>query len=246
MPLTDRVRAAWVALSGPACGEPELDLDGASRFLRAHSRAHERGGDLADWDAFVEAAGKLYAVPATSAGVQVMTLHKAKGLEFDTVIMPGLAAKSGQDDDPPLRWRVRERDGGGRALLVAPLHARAGAASAPDPIYRYLRGLDAIETEAELGRLLYVGCTRARRRLHLVAVPGVREEPGSPPRWAQPKKGTAWALMHAALEQATPRAEPPLEAAAADDTRVRAAPLLWRLPRGLDRAGAATRLGGGG
>ena len=60
-----------------------------------------------------------------------MTLHRAKGLEFDTVILPGLARPPRQEDDPPLRWRLREQRRRRRArMLVAPLHARVGATAA--------------------------------------------------------------------------------------------------------------------
>ena len=90
LPLVDRVRAAWIALGGPACGDGALDLAGADRYF-TELAAHERGGDVPDWDAFVEAAGKLYAMPehAPAGVVEAMTLHKAKGLESDTVNLPG-------------------------------------------------------------------------------------------------------------------------------------------------------------
>lgn len=211
LPLTDRVRAAWIALDGPACGEGDVDLDGANRYF-ATLAAHEHGGDVPDWAGFVEAAGKIFAVPSIPpiGGVQVMTLHRAKGLEFDTVILPGLARPPRHEDDPPLRWRLRERgEGAATRMLVAPLHARVGATRQSDPVYAYLRGLDAVEGRAELGRLLYVGCTRAKRRLHLVAVPAIKEATAKAPRqWAEPRKGSAWSRLAPALAAALP-GEPP-------------------------------------
>ncbi len=238
LPLVDRVRAAWIALGGPACGDGALDLAGADRYF-TELAAHERGGDVPDWDAFVEAAGKLYAMPehAPAGVVEVMTLHKAKGLEFDTVILPGLTRIAPKDDDPPLRWRLREREGGHRALLVAPLHARVGARQQPDPGFQYLRSLDAIEGVAELGRLLYVGCTRSKRRLHLVAVPAIKAATTKSPRcWADPPSRSAWARLAPALA-ATLSAQPPPEsddsgpaATAEDPWRACSAPPLERLP----------------
>ena len=43
---------------------------------------------------------KLFATPdvLADASLQLMTIHKAKGLEFDTVILPGLSRIPSQDD----------------------------------------------------------------------------------------------------------------------------------------------------
>ena len=89
-------------------------------------------------------------------------MHKAKGLEFDTVILPGLARGKSRSDTPLLRWRTR-RNG----LMVGLAKPRGGE---HDGVYEYLRRLAADEDGAELARLAYVACTRAKRRLALVAV----------------------------------------------------------------------------
>ena len=91
-----------------------------------------------------------------------MTLFRAKGLEFDTVIIPGLART------PPARRHELSCAGDARpqGLLLASVGGRGGGGN---PVYDYLKWLAATEAEHELGRMLYVGVTRARRRLHLVA-----------------------------------------------------------------------------
>ena len=61
--------------------------------------------------------------PMSTTRVQVMTLHRAKGLEFDTVIMPGLARTQRSRDAEVLRWRAREQ-----GLLLAPARRRGGEA----------------------------------------------------------------------------------------------------------------------
>ena len=211
--LAQRARAAWLALGGPACGEGPVDVAGAERFFALLAR-HERGGDLADWDAFAAATGRLFAEPdpRVTSSVQVMTVHKAKGLEFDTVIMPGLDRTGGRGDEPALRWKQREH-GSDKVLLLAPLRAREGALSEPDPVYQYLKSLDAAEDAAERGRLLYVGCTRARRRLHLVAVLGVKPaEDDQPAQWRDPGKRSALARLWPALHADVPL--PPADAVA--------------------------------
>ena len=210
--LARRVRAAWLALGGPACGNGAIDDAGAERFFALLAQ-HERAGDLSDWDAFTTATAKLYAEPEpqTACKVQVMTLHKAKGLEFDTVILPGLARPTGRGDEPALRWKQREH-GAEQALLLAPLRAREGLLSEPDPVYRYLMALDATEAAAERGRLLYVGCTRAKRRLHLVAALGVMPpNDDQPAQWRNPGRNTALARLWPALHAKVPL--PPANAA---------------------------------
>jgi hypothetical protein len=48
---------------------------------------------------------------------------------------------------------------------MAPIHATGGD---PDPIYEYLKKIDAIKARHESGRLLYVAATRAKSELHLL------------------------------------------------------------------------------
>ena len=181
----------------------------------------ERGGDLADFETFIDAAGRLFAEvrDAAKPTVQVMTLHKAKGLQFGAVILPGLDCVARHGDSPLLRWKVREHDGE-RTLMLAPLRPRIGARSDADPVYAWLGRLDAAEEAAELGRLLYVGATRAKRRLHLLAVAAreTKAQPGDVTgAWKRPRHGSALERLWDALGMRLP-APPALaaERAAAD------------------------------
>ena len=113
--------------------------------------------------------------------VRVMTIHQAKGLEFATVYVPGLAGARGPSrifpDGRPgenalgnssaLPWWLREDDEG------FPPIATARMADIDEVIRR--RKLD------EEWRLLYVACTRAQRRLVCSAAhwyPGAAEPQG--------------------------------------------------------------------
>ncbi len=221
-----RVRAAWLALGGPACTPSTLDRAGADRVF-ALIAEHERGGDLPDHEAFVAMAAILFGEPRGRVpdAVQVMTLHRAKGLEFDVVILPGLDLETGGNDPPLLRWKVREHNDA-PTLVLAPMRARAGPRAEQDPVYEWLTALDNAEENAELGRLLYVGATRARRRLHLTAVATTGADGRD---WKRPPRGSALERVWDAIGD-RPQATHAFEANAAD---IRVPPLrqyLVRLP----------------
>jgi ATP-dependent exoDNAse (exonuclease V) beta subunit len=165
--LRERVAGAWFALSGPACVEDTTDLEDAEIYFD-YLESNEDAGEIADPAAFEDGLAELYALPDLQADerLQIMTIHKAKGLEFDTVIVPGLGRAPRADDARLFLWMEQPRGNGGAAdLLLAPIQ-ETGADD--DPIYHWLRKLEAEKERFEAGRLLYVAATRARQRLHLL------------------------------------------------------------------------------
>jgi len=165
-PLRTRVAGAWFALSGPACVEDATDLEDAEIYFD-HVEAHEEAGEITDPAVFEEGLDDLYALPDLQAGdeLQIMTIHKAKGLEFDTVILPGLGRAPRADDPRLLAWMEQPCVDRTTDLLLAPIR-ETGADE--DLIYRWLRSIEAEKERLESGRLLYVATTRAKRRLHLL------------------------------------------------------------------------------
>jgi ATP-dependent helicase/nuclease subunit A len=218
--LVRRVRGAWLALGGGATLDEAIDLDAAEHFF-ALLAAHEAAGDIPDWSAFVAALDQLPLAPAagSAARVQVMTLHRAKGLEFDAVIMPGLGRVPRRNEPEVLRWRVRPQ-----GLLLAPSRARAGD---DDPIYAYLGDLASVEERAELARLLYVGCTRAKSRLHLTAKLASGLDADGAPVWKPPVAGSALASLWGAIGD---RIDPPRLGERDETATAASPPLLSRFP----------------
>jgi ATP-dependent exoDNAse (exonuclease V) beta subunit len=189
--LRDRVEGVWLALGGPACIDSETDLEDAEIYLDELERL-ERAGDLDDLAALDESLRELYALPdveATDDDLQIMTIHKAKGLEFGTVIVPGLDKGPGRGYSPLFLWK--ERFGG---LLLAPIK-ETGAED--DPAYRYLRNLELEAEDTEAARLLYVAATRAENRLHLLACTKCDDQGDLKPPHARSLLARAWPVAQA-------------------------------------------------
>jgi len=166
-PLRTWLEGIWLALGGPALLADPGDADNLPSYFDLLER-HQLGGSLRDWDAFEEAVQSLYAAPRADADprLQVMTLHKSKGLEFDRVIIPGLDRGSNRDDKQLLLWQERLNRAGQSRLMLGPL-APTGAEE--DELYDFMRQEAKLRRDYEDTRLLYVGCTRAIKQLHLLS-----------------------------------------------------------------------------
>jgi ATP-dependent helicase/nuclease subunit A len=115
---------------------------------------------------------------ASDYGVQLMSIHKSKGLEFEVVIVPDLQAPCGRNDFKLLSWLERGLEhaddaGGITEFLVAPLPSKGTESGKAkrwvDRVYRQ-------RESQEMRRILYVAATRAREELHLFARPAYKVE----------------------------------------------------------------------
>ena len=163
--LREWVEGVWMALGGPACAATQTGLENATAFFDLLEEMD--GGGVLDVAAFEERIQNLYGHPDSLAddSLQVMSIHKAKGLEFDVVIVPGLGRRTRSDESRLMLWLERPRLRGAPDLLLAPIHA-TGAGE--DQTYEYLKLIEKRKSELEAGRLLYVAATRAKSELHLL------------------------------------------------------------------------------
>ena len=187
-PLRLWIEGIWLALGGPALIAEAEDRDEIPRFFQLLEQ-HQYGGGVRDWEAFEQGLQKLYAAPKADANprLQVMTLHKSKGLEFDTVIIPELDRTGAGNDKELLLWQQRINRRGERRLLLGPL-APTGAET--DPLYQFISNESKLRESYEATRLLYVGCTRAIKQLYLLASVSLD------PRSDKPRKPHVRALLH--------------------------------------------------
>lgn len=126
-------------------------------------RRHEECGTIRNVSQFTSALTALYSTRVMPSRLQIMTIHKAKGLEFETVILPSLSNRAPNRAQTVLRW-LRVPADTDDVYLVSPLHASPEKRC---PLYDYIGLLDKEKEHYELQRLLYVAVTRAKKRLFL-------------------------------------------------------------------------------
>lgn len=168
LPLRRWIEGVWLALGGPAAVKDETALEDANVFFDVLEKFNT-GGNLADFSGLADRVAKLFALPDVQADdtVQIMTIHKSKGLEFETVILPGLGRTPRTSESQLLIWAERPTEHGQSDLLLAPIKA-TGSNDTITSVYTYLQLLNKRRGKNEDGRLLYVACTRAKHHLHLL------------------------------------------------------------------------------
>ena len=164
VPLRRLVEGAWLALGGAACledgREQEQDvldfLDLLDDFAMGKPLLRER------LEAKLQA---LYATPAAEGTprLHLMTIHRAKGLEFDTVLLCGLGRKNPADSGKLLELAPWTSPEGEEQLLAA-----LSVPGQEDGFVTVLRQEEQEKKYAEERRLVYIAVTRAIRRLHLL------------------------------------------------------------------------------
>ncbi|MES1263455.1 MAG: hypothetical protein ABUL69_03810, partial [Peristeroidobacter soli] len=107
-----RAEAVWHALGGPAAVTPEELQD--VRVAMRHLHEAAAGGEIESLQALQRSLAQAYASPGAE-GVQVLTAHKSKGLEFSHVLLVGCGRTTHREDRPLLHYR-RVKEG----LLLVP------------------------------------------------------------------------------------------------------------------------------
>lgn len=199
-----RVYDLWLRLHGPSFLEQKAEAVFVEAFFDA-VRLYEQHGDITDWPMFKQYLADIFLNDQRQADephetVKIMTVHEAKGLEFDAVIVPGLAKTIGRDKTPLLRWRQRTE-----GLLLAARDLKTSDETAS--MSRYLKTLVDEEEICELTRLMYVAATRAREQLLLTATLKAEEkeiEGKTTLQWKAAPQRTMLSLWWTALNKTQP------------------------------------------
>lgn len=169
--LRANIEQLWNGLDGSGGLLEERDFKDIKDYLDL-LETQESGGMIKDWVVFDRKLNKLYSRPAVeaekAAKVKIMTIHGAKGLDFNHVYIPALERAQSSNEDPLLLWWLREYEDGSEGYLLAA--KPDGKTDDVKTLYSYLKAQEAERSRQETARLLYVAATRARQSLHLSAV----------------------------------------------------------------------------
>jgi ATP-dependent exoDNAse (exonuclease V) beta subunit len=200
----------WLSLGGADCCAPTARAN-VDLLWTCLDRLPDGERDLLG-PALDAALDTLTALPdpeaSSDCGVQLMTIHKSKGLEFEVVIVPDLQAKTAVSSRKLLSWLERglkpgadsafetpESFSGITEFLVAPLPSKGeDSGKSKAWVDRVYRDRESQETR----RILYVASTRAREELHLFARPSYKVEANGELTLLNPSVGllsTAWPAL---------------------------------------------------
>ena len=189
------VERTWLELGGASSAAGPQDLELASAAFARLRELEQRG--LPDAAELPGGFADLYADHGAAGNVEIMTIHKAKGLEFDMVVVPALDRYVPLGRDQLLLSHQFARAGRDGMVMAA----RPAVGADGDRLFEFLRHQlrDAAALEAQ--RLLYVACTRAKWQLKLTAQIGGVEEteqgvdaPSSADAWS-PRAGSLLAVL---------------------------------------------------
>ncbi len=171
--LRDRVERLWLQLGGPVSVGDVKVIDNVYRFLDVLSEL-EHCGTLADVAELESQLDKERVSTVSDARLQIMTMHKSKGLQFDHVLLHGLGRRPAANKTRVLNWMDSASEGGGERRVLAPVGRRDMLEK--DRIHQYISETEKQKDQFEKQRLLYVACTRAKASLHLVGHASVNEK----------------------------------------------------------------------
>ncbi|MDQ2924157.1 MAG: UvrD-helicase domain-containing protein, partial [Acidobacteriota bacterium] len=190
------VERTWRSLGGDVSLTAQ-QLANVGLFLTALREVEEPGGRV-DLALLAGSVRRLYAEPRSgSDAVDLTTIHNAKGLEWDVVLVPALERRGQTSRSEFLNWlELDSSDDEMAHVILAPIWGKGGQ---PDALHKWLTGVRSAREAAEHKRLYYVACTRAREELHLFGA-ATRKKDGQ--LYAKP--GT---LLQAAWPAALPNFE---------------------------------------
>jgi ATP-dependent helicase/nuclease subunit A len=176
--LRNWIEQAWLQLGGPATARRPEQLADANAFFQLLENMDAQGETYLP-SLMAERIGKLYSRDSdTESKVKLLTLHKSKGLEFDWVIIPALERAPAVDSRDLLTWNEYHGTDGSVGFLLA-MDDQGGREERS--LYNYLNQVRKRKRLLEATRLLYVGCTRASKRLFLSASLVQEEDAWKPP-----------------------------------------------------------------
>ncbi len=220
--LTDWLEQVWLKLRGPACLTTDKGLEYINLFLE-QLRQIPLETTVGFFERLKDCLGEIppsELPPNVTGKVAVLSIHQAKGLEFDWVVLPALERRSRNDYNHMLCWEEYPALTKSEShLLLAP--APVTSEEEDRCVYKFIQQLSKGKNDKELARLLYVGCTRARQRLLLTTA-----------KQGNPISGTMLKLLHdAGAAEDNPTISTEKNPEATEEASSIKEGWLWRLPQ---------------
>ncbi|MDG2375166.1 MAG: UvrD-helicase domain-containing protein [Woeseiaceae bacterium] len=189
--LRETVELAWHAIGGPALSQDVEQLANVHRFLDTIDQIEVAGTlpDVRELESRLDAEHVSSTVDS-QCRLQIMTMHKSKGLQFDHVVLPALGRSTRGSNKEVLSWLNLPDRTGRNEMVVSPVGPRAALEN--DPLHRYIEETEKDKNRLEQDRLLYVACTRARQSLQLIGSVSIAPDGGS---LRNPVKGSLLARL---------------------------------------------------
>lgn len=205
-PINEWLNGLWHALNGPSCYPYDVTNEVDQVFGLLNQFIDANG--LIQFDAFEEKLLSIYVdqrsnqteiknfenkALTNTTSIQLMTIHQAKGLEFDYVFLPNLEKSTSRLDSAILNWHEGWYGNEKLFLMGAKTtHSKHGAS-----IYDYVNSITSDKNDYELIRLLYVAMTRAKNKLFLTFSLASNEQ-NEP---LKPRAGSFLALIYHYLDE---------------------------------------------
>jgi len=159
------VETAWLRLGMPHLlqGSAHTNVETVLSLLDSLEAEYIAGS--IHFKHFDERLEFLYAAPNSepdASNVELMTVHGAKGLQWDVVILPGMGKTSGRNDAPMIAFTEAPIQGEGLFLLSPKAQTRS-----KDSLFSFIQNIEKNKDSHEQNRQLYVACTRAESQLHI-------------------------------------------------------------------------------
>lgn len=181
--LRSQVERLWFRLGGNHAYEDVDSMINAERFFELLESTTER--EIRLHDLWTRVQSEYVSESGENADLDIMTIHKAKGLEFDHVLIVDISNATGSYPRELVHWAEFEN-----SLLVAVRDQET-----EDPFYEFLRREERVRDANEDKRLLYVAMTRAKKTLSIFGHFSTQEK--------RPRSGSLLALLEPFFDEAT-------------------------------------------
>lgn len=177
--FTLRVSMIWQQLGGHLLYDKESERNDIEAVFNQLDKLAPYG--TPDLEVLEQHISQLYAESVTAgAAVEIMTIHKAKGLQFEEVILYGLHGSSINRDNTLLRLESYDYEVNGErvpGVLLSTVQSKQHDAT-EDAMTKLLKSREEQRQLLEETRLFYVATTRPCQCLHLFYLMALTEKEG--------------------------------------------------------------------